>query len=183
MFARAAAPAARAVGRRFISVGDAVPVASATQGLFVVRDGAASETTAEELFKGRNVVVFGLPGAFTPVCSASHLPGYIADREKFAAHGIDDVLCITPNDKFVATAWAKDQGAGDKVGVVADGNLVLTKALDQAFDMKDVGFGERSNRYAMVIRDGKVDQIFAEPNPGTFEVSDSASVLSAIERK
>lgn len=93
------------------------------------------------------------------------------------------MLCITPNDKFVATAWAKDQGAGDKVGVVADGNLVLTKALDQAFDMKDVGFGERSNRYAMVIRDGKVDQIFAEPNPGTFEVSDSASVLSAIERK
>lgn len=106
--------------------------------------------------------------------------GYIADADAFKALGVDEIICVTPNDKFVTKAWAKDQGAGDKVTIVADGNTTLAKALGQPFDMHDVGFGHRSNRFAMHLVDGEVKVLNAEANPGEFEISNAATMLKSL---
>lgn len=106
----------------------------------------------------------------------------MAHAEALKAHGVDEIVCVTPNDKYVAKAWAADQKAGAAVTVLADGNLTLTKALDMTFDMTGVGFGARSNRYSMLIDDGEVKVLNAEPNPGTFEVSDAEAMVASIER-
>jgi peroxiredoxin/glutaredoxin len=143
------------------------------------RDGQWVDLTAADLFAGRRVVVFGLPGAFTPTCSSAHVPRYSELQPAFIDSGIDDILCVSVNDWFVMEAWRRDQGA-DNLTFIADGNGTLTAALGLLVDKSQLGFGQRSWRYAMVIRDGVVEQTFIEREVegDPYEVSDADTVLS-----
>lgn len=143
--------------------------------------GAWDEIRTEELFRGRKVVVFGLPGAYTPTCSSSHVPRYVELKPAFKAVGVDDIVCVSVNDAFVMEAWQRDQGAEDLV-FLPDGNGAFTDAVGMLVDKSDLGFGARSWRYAMVVDDGVVTQAFVEPDvPGDpFEVSDADTVLKAL---
>jgi glutaredoxin-like protein len=140
--------------------------------------------TTDEIFKGRNVVVFSLPGAFTPTCSSTHVPGYNDLAPAFRANGIDRIVCISVNDAFVMNEWAADQGA-DAITFLPDGNGEFTAGMGQLVDKDDLGFGKRSWRYSMLVRDGVVEKMFVEPNkPGDpFEVSDAATMLAYINPK
>jgi len=159
-----------------IKVGDALP-----------KDVVLKEMGAEgpqnvsvgELTAGKKVVIFAVPGAFTPTCSAKHLPGFVQQSAAFKAKGVDDVVCLSVNDAFVMGAWAKDQGAAGKVRCLADGNGELTRAVGLAFDGSGFGMGERSQRYAMIVNDGKVEGLFVEPGPG-LSVSSAESVLEKL---
>ena len=138
-----------------------------------------SDLTTDELFGGRKVVVFAVPGAFTPTCSNQHLPGYIAQADAIRAKGVDEIVCLSVNDAFVMDAWGNDQGTGDKVTMLADGNGDFTRAVGLDFDGSGIGFGLRSQRYAMVVNDGVVEVLNVEA-PMKFEVSDADSILSAL---
>jgi glutaredoxin/glutathione-dependent peroxiredoxin len=136
--------------------------------------------TTDELFApGKKIVVFALPGAFTPTCSAKHVPGFVAEADKFKAKGVDAIACISVNDAFVMGAWGKDQKAGDKVMMLGDGAAEFTNAMGLAMDLTKNGMGVRSQRYAMIVKDGKVDQLFVE-KPGAFEVSAAENVLKHL---
>jgi glutathione-dependent peroxiredoxin len=137
--------------------------------------------TTSELFDGRNVVVFSLPGAFTPTCSSTHVPGYNELAPAFFANGIDEIVCISVNDAFVMNEWSADQGA-ENVLFLPDGNGEFTAGMGQLVDKGDLGFGKRSWRYSMLVRDGVVEKMFVEPNkPGDpFEVSDAATMLAYV---
>ncbi len=140
--------------------------------------------TTDEIFKGKNVVVFSLPGAFTPTCSSTHVPGYNELAPALFANGIDRIVCISVNDAFVMNEWAANQGA-DNVLFLPDGNGEFTAGMGQLVDKGDLGFGKRSWRYSMLVRDGVVEKMFVEPNkPGDpFEVSDAATMLAYINPK
>ena len=138
-----------------------------------------SDISTEELFGGRKVVVFAVPGAFTPTCSNQHLPGYIAQADAIKAKGVDEIVCLSVNDAFVMGAWGKDRGADDKVRLVADGNGDLTKALGLEMDGSGIGFGLRSQRFAAIIDDGKVTKLAVE-EPMKFEVSAAEAILAAL---
>ena len=142
------------------------------------------EKTSEEIFAGRNVVVFSLPGAFTPTCSSSHVPRFNELAETFRANGIDDIVCVSVNDAFVMNEWAKDQNA-DNVTFIPDGNGEFTEAMGMLVDKNDLGFGKRSWRYSMLVRDGVIEKMFIEPNvPGDpYEVSDADTMLDYINPK
>ena len=137
--------------------------------------------TTDTLFSGKNVVVFSLPGAFTPTCSSTHLPRYNALAKKFAKHGVDDIVCISVNDTFVMNAWAADQEASN-ITVIPDGNGEFTEGMGMLVDKAELGFGKRSWRYSMLVKDGVVDKMFIEPDvPGDpFEVSDADTMLAYI---
>ena len=137
--------------------------------------------STDELFKGKTVVVFSLPGAFTPTCSSTHLPRYNELATTFKAHGVDEIICMSVNDTFVMNAWAADQEAAN-VTLIPDGNGQFTEGMGLLVDKADLGFGKRSWRYAMLVKDGIVDKMFIEPNkPGDpFEVSDADTMLSYI---
>lgn len=139
------------------------------------------DITTESLFKGRTVVVFSLPGAFTPTCSATHLPRYETLAPVFAANGVDEIVCVSVNDGFVMHAWAKDQ-AIENVRVLPDGNGHFTAGMGMLVDKEDLGFGRRSWRYSMLVKDGVVDKMFVEPDlPGDpFTVSDADTMLAYI---
>jgi glutaredoxin-like protein len=140
--------------------------------------------TTDEIFKGKTVVVFSLPGAFTPTCSSTHVPGYNALAPAFRANGVDSIVCISVNDAFVMNEWAANQGA-DEVIFLPDGNGEFTAGMGQLVDKGDLGFGKRSWRYSMLVRDGVVEKMFVEPKkPGDpFEVSDAATMLAYINPK
>ncbi len=140
--------------------------------------------TTDEIFKGKNVVVFSLPGAFPPTCSSTHVPGYNELAPALFANGIDRIVCISVNDAFVMNEWAANQGA-DNVLFLPDGNGEFTAGMGQLVDKGDLGFGKRSWRYSMLVRDGVVEKMFVEPNkPGDpFEVSDAATMLAYINPK
>ena len=140
--------------------------------------------STDEIFKGKNVVVFSLPGAFTPTCSSTHVPGYNELAPAFHANGIDKIVCISVNDAFVMNEWAADQGADD-IQFLPDGNGEFTAGMGQLVDKLDLGFGKRSWRYSMLVRDGVVEKMFVEPQkPGDpFEVSDAATMLAYINPK
>jgi len=140
--------------------------------------------TTSELFDGRSVVVFSLPGAFTPTCSSTHVPGYNELAPAFFANGIDEIVCISVNDAFVMNEWAADQGA-DNILFLPDGNGEFTAGMGQLVDKGDLGFGKRSWRYSMLVRDCVVEKMFVEPNkPGDpFEVSDAATMLAYVNPK
>ena len=148
-----------------------------------VREGGqfVDKTTAE-LFAGRTVVLFGLPGAFTPTCSSAHVPRYEELHDALAAKGVDEVICTSVNDAFVMEAWREDQGV-EKVRFLEDGNGTLARALGLLVDKSDLGFGSRSWRYSLLIRDGVVEQTFIEPNkPGDpYEVSDADTMLRYLD--
>jgi len=140
--------------------------------------------STDEIFKGKNVVVFSLPGAFTPTCSSTHVPGYNELAPAFHANGIDKIVCISVNDAFVMNEWAADQGA-DNIQFLPDGNGEFTAGMGQLVDKLDLGFGKRSWRYSMLVRDGVVEKMFVKPQkPGDpFEVSDAATMLAYINPK
>lgn len=136
---------------------------------------------SNELFKGRTVVVFSLPGAFTPTCSSTHLPRYNELAHAFKANGVDDIVCISVNDTFVMNAWADSQEAGN-IRMIADGNGQFTDGMGMLVDKDALGFGKRSWRYSMLVKDGVVEKMFIEPQkPGDpFEVSDADTMLNYI---
>ncbi len=137
--------------------------------------------TTEELFKGKTVVVFSLPGAFTPTCSSTHLPRYNELAKTFKENGVDDIICLSVNDTFVMNAWASDQES-DNVTLIPDGNGEFTDGMGMLVDKADLGFGKRSWRYSMLVKDGVVEKMFIEENvPGDpFEVSDADTMLDYI---
>jgi glutaredoxin/glutathione-dependent peroxiredoxin len=157
-------------------VGDKVPSAT----LYMASPEGPKPVTTEELFApGKKVVAFALPGAFTPTCSAKHVPGFVAEASAFKAKGVDTVACISVNDAFVMGAWGKDQKAEGKVVMLADGSAKFSKAMDLVMDLTERGMGVRSQRYAMIVKDGKIDQLFVE-KPGAFEVSSAENVLKHL---
>jgi glutaredoxin-like protein len=147
----------------------------------VRRDNEWTNVTTDHLFAGKTVVVFSLPGAFTPTCSSTHLPRYNELAPAFFASGVDAILCVSVNDTFVMNEWAKDQDASNIV-LVPDGNGEFTAGMGMLVDKADLGFGKRSWRYSMLVRDGVVQKMFVEPQkPGDpFEVSDADTMLAYV---
>jgi peroxiredoxin len=137
------------------------------------------EITTDELFGGKKAVLFALPGAFTPTCSAKHVPGFVQHYDDFIKHGVDVIACLSVNDPFVMGAWGKDQKAEGKVVMLADGNAEFTKAVGLGFDGSGFGLGYRSQRYAMVLEDGVVKLLNVE-KPGAFEVSKAETIIAAL---
>ena len=158
-----------------INVGDRMP-----EGSFAVMttDGPANVST-EELFAGDKVVLFAVPGAFTPTCSMQHLPGYVANAAAILGKGVDTIACMSVNDVFVMDAWGKDIGTGDKVMMLADGNGAYTKALGLELDASGFGMGTRSQRFAIVVDDGVVSQLHVEA-AGEFKVSAAEAVFDNL---
>lgn len=139
------------------------------------------DISSNELFAGKTVIVFSLPGAFTPTCSSTHLPGYNELAPVFKANGVDDIVCLSVNDAFVMNEWAKSQKAAN-VKLIPDGNGEFTEKIGMLVDKADLGFGKRSWRYSMLVKDGVIDKMFIEPEvPGDpFEVSDAETMLNYI---
>ena len=158
-----------------IQVGERIPKVTVR----VPRGSAIDEVTTDALFAGRKVVLFGVPGAFTPTCSARHLPGYVQHAAALREKGIDAVVCLAVNDAFVMGAWADAQGVGDAVVMAADGNGELTRALGLELDGSRFGMGTRCQRFAMVVEDGVVRSLAVE-QPGKFEVSSAEAVLERL---
>ena len=158
-----------------IKVGDRIPSATLMQ----MKDGGPKPVSTEELFKGRKVALFALPGAFTPTCSAKHLPGYIQQHDALKAKGIDAIACLSVNDAFVMGAWGTQQGAGDKVMMLADGNGDFTRAVGLEMDGSKFGMGKRSQRYSMIVEDGVVKALNVEA-PGAFEVSSADHMMALL---
>ncbi|MCR9071547.1 MAG: peroxiredoxin [Alphaproteobacteria bacterium] len=131
------------------------------------------------LFAGKKVVLFAVPGAFTPTCSAQHVPSFVKNAEALEAKGVDTVACVSVNDPFVMGVWGKDQASDGKVMMLADGSAKFTKAVGLELDLTERGLGVRSQRYAMVVEDGTVTQLFVE-EPGAFEVSSAEHVLAHL---
>ncbi|EPT7427911.1 glutathione peroxidase [Vibrio cholerae] len=149
---------------------------------FPTRQGDAwVNVTTDELFKGKTVIVFSLPGAFTPTCSSTHLPRYNELFPVFKEYGVDSILCVSVNDTFVMNAWKDDQNA-DNITFIPDGNGEFTDGMGMLVDKNDLGFGKRSWRYSMLVKDGVVEKMFIEPNePGDpFKVSDADTMLKYI---
>jgi peroxiredoxin len=158
-----------------IQVGASIPSAKLMQ---ATAEGP-KEISTEELFGGKTVVLFGVPGAFTPTCSAKHLPGYVQNFDALKAKGVDVVACMAVNDAFVMGAWGKDQSVGDKVVMLADGSAAFTKALGLELDLTARGLGVRSQRFALVAKNGKVTHVAVEA-AGAFDVSKAESILAAL---
>jgi glutaredoxin/glutathione-dependent peroxiredoxin len=133
----------------------------------------------EDLVKGKKIVIFGLPGAYTPTCSAKHVPGYVANFAAFKARGVDEIWCLAVNDPFVMGAWGKDQKTAGKVRMMADGSADYAKLLGLEFDLSARGMGMRCQRFAMLVNDGVVAALNVEA-PGKFEVSDAESMLKQL---
>lgn len=158
-----------------IKVGDKIPEATfMTMG----EDGPAPASTAD-IFAGKRVALFAVPGAFTPTCSAKHLPGFKDHAADFAAKGIDTIACTSVNDVFVMGAWAKDQGVSDEMIMLADGNGEFAKSIGLEMDATGFGMGGRSQRYALVANDGVVESLHVE-GPGEFKVSAADYVLENL---
>ena len=137
------------------------------------------DVSTDELFKGKKVVLFAVPGAFTPTCSNQHLPGFIGKADEIKAKGVDTIACMSVNDAFVMDAWGKAHGAGDKVLMLADGNGDFARALGLEFDGSGIGFGIRAQRFALVAEDGVVETLAVE-KPMAFEVSSAEAILAAL---
>jgi peroxiredoxin len=165
-----------------IKVGDKLPAGTLMEFIDVETPGCSlgpNEFKVEDLTKGKKVVIFGLPGAFTPTCSAKHVPSYLQNYDKLKARGVDDILCLSVNDAFVMGAWAKDQKAAGKVRMMADGSAAFTKALGLELDLTGRGMGVRCQRFSMLVDDGVVKALNVEA-PGKFEVSDAESMLRQL---
>ncbi len=143
------------------------------------------DVSSDEIFKGKKVVVFGLPGAFTPTCSSTHLPGYEKQYDDFKAEGVDEVYCLSVNDAFVMKQWADKQGV-TKVKMLPDGNADFTRGMGMLVKKENLGFGDRSWRYSMLVEDGIIKKIFVEPGfsdnfaDDPFEVSDADTMLAYL---
>jgi peroxiredoxin len=163
-----------------IQVGDTLPASTLMEYVEVEGEGCSIGPNAVDVAKataGKTIALFALPGAFTPTCSAQHVPGFVASYEAFKAAGVDEIWCISVNDAFVMGAWARDQKTGAKVRMLADGDAAFAKATGLTLDLTGKGLGLRSNRYSMLVKDGKVATLNNE-GPGKFEVSDAATLLA-----
>jgi peroxiredoxin len=157
-----------------IKVGDKIPSVKLKH---MTKDGIKDITT-DELFKGK-VALFGLPGAFTPTCSAKHLPGFVQNSDALRGKGVDRIVCLSVNDAFVMDAWGKNQNVGEKVMMVADGNADFAKAVGLELDLNGNGMGTRIRRFSMVVDNGTVKQLNVE-KPGAFEVSNAETMLKQV---
>jgi peroxiredoxin len=165
-----------------IKVGDRLPNGTLSEFFEVEKDGCSvgpNVFKVEDLAKGKKIAIFGLPGAFTPTCSAKHVPGYLTNFGALKAKGVDEIWCISVNDPFVMGAWSKDQKAGGKVRMMADGSADYTKKLGLEMDLTSRGMGMRSQRYSLLVQDGVVKAINVEA-PGKFEVSNAETMLKAL---
>jgi peroxiredoxin len=158
-----------------IKVGDKIPAATLTT---MTPDGPGPVATTE-YFAGKKVVLFAVPGAFTPTCSAKHLPGFITRADEIKVKGVDAIACMSVNDVFVMNAWGKDAGVDGKVDMLADGNGDFTKVLDLVLDGTGFGLGIRSQRFAMIVEDGTVTELNIE-EPGAFQVSSADHIISQL---
>jgi peroxiredoxin len=158
-----------------IKVGDKVPSATVMQ----MKDGGPKPVKTADFFAGKKVVLFALPGAFTPTCSAKHLPGFVQNADALKKKGVDTVACLSVNDAFVMGAWGEQQKAGDKVVMLADGNGDFTRAVGLELDGSRFGMGKRSQRYAMIVENGVVKALNVEEG-GAFSVSSAEHVLSQL---
>ncbi len=158
-----------------IQVGDRVPSTTFVK----PTENGPEQVSSDEFFAGRKVALFSVPGAFTPTCSARHLPGYVEKAAELKAKGVDEIACTAVNDAFVMGAWGKDQKAGDAVLMLGDGNAEFTQAMGLTMDGSKFGLGTRSQRYAMVVEDGVIKNLFVE-KPGAFEVSSAEHVLKNL---
>jgi len=159
-----------------IKVGDSIP---SDLKLKEMGEGGPKDVTAGEVFKGKKVVIFAVPGAFTPTCSMKHLPGFLEQAAAIKAKGVDEIVCLSVNDAFVMGAWGSANNAKGKVRMLADGNGEFTKAMGLSLDASGFGMGQRSQRYAMIVQDGKVKDLLVEPGPG-LNVSSAESVLGKL---
>lgn len=158
-----------------IQVGEKIPSVT------LMRMGASGPeaVSTDDLFAGKKVVLFAVPGAFTPTCSAKHLPSFVEHSEELQRKGVDSIVCVAVNDVFVMDAWGKEQKTADKVMMTADGDAMLTKALGLELDLNGKGLGLRSQRFAMLVDDGVVKSISIDP-PGTYEKSSAETMLSQL---
>ena len=165
-----------------IQIGDSLPEGTLSEFIEVESAGCSlgpNTFSVADLTKGKKIVVFGLPGAFTPTCSAKHVPGYLQHAADFKAKGVDEMWCIAVNDAFVMGAWGRDQKVAGAIRMMADGNAAFTKALGLDADFSKNGMGTRSKRYSMVIEDGVVKQLNVEVI-GKFDVSDAGTLLGQL---
>lgn len=163
-----------------IKVGDTLPAATLMEYSEVEGEGCSIGPNAVPVAAataGKTIALFALPGAFTPTCSAKHLPGYVTHFDDFKAAGVDEIWCVSVNDAFVMGAWAREQGTAGKVRMLGDGSADFAKATGLTLDLTTRGMGLRSNRYSMLVKDGKVVALNVE-GPGKFEVSDAATLLA-----
>jgi glutaredoxin/glutathione-dependent peroxiredoxin len=159
-----------------IKVGDKLPSVTLRQ----VTPEGPQEVTTESFFGGRKVVLFAVPGAFTPACSQRHMPGYVDKAADLKAKGIDEIACVAVNDAAVLTAWARDQKSDGKVTMLADGSGDFVRAIGLELDLTKGGLGVRSQRYSMLVEDGVVKSLNIEPAPGQVDASSAESMLKAI---
>jgi len=159
-----------------IKVGDSLP---GDVKLKEMTDGGPKDVSLSELTAGKRVVLFAVPGAFTPTCSAKHLPGFVREKAALRAKGVDEIVCVSVNDVFVMGAWGKASAADGKVRMLADGNGDFTRAVGLELDASGFGMGKRSQRYGMVVKDGKVEQLHVEPGPG-LDVCSAESMLAKL---
>jgi len=163
-----------------IKVGDTLPHTTLMEYSEVEGDGCSIGPNAVEVAKataGKTIALFALPGAFTPTCSAKHVPGYAENYEQFKAAGVDEIWCVSVNDAFVMGAWAREQHTQGKVRMLADGSADFAKATGLTLDLTARGMGLRSNRYSMLVKDGKV-MVLNNEGPGKFEISDADTLLT-----
>ena len=163
-----------------IQIGDTLPAATLMEYSDHEGEGCSIGPNPVDVTKasaGKTIALFALPGAFTPTCSAKHVPGYVANYDALKAAGVDEIWCISVNDAFVMGAWARDQGSVGKVRMLADGSATFTQATGLTLDLTARGMGLRSNRYSMLVKDGKVVTLNIE-GPGKFEVSDADTLLA-----
>jgi glutaredoxin/glutathione-dependent peroxiredoxin len=163
-----------------IKVGDTLPSATLMEYSDVEGEGCSIGPNAVDVAKasaGKTIALFALPGAFTPTCSAKHVPGYVENFAALQAAGVDEIWCVSVNDAFVMGAWARELKSAGKVRMLADGSADFTKATGLTLDLTSKGMGLRSNRYSMLVKDGKVSSLNVE-GPGKFEVSDAATLLA-----
>lgn len=159
-----------------IAVGDRLPAVDLKR---LTADGVQNVAVAE-LTRGKKIVLFAVPGAFTPTCSEQHLPGFLEHAEAIRAKGVDAIVCVSVNDPFVMSAWAKNREVGDRITMLADGNAELTKAIGLDFDASAAGLGTRSRRYAMVVDDGVVQALMVEDVPSKAERTAASAILEVL---
>ena len=157
-----------------IKVGDKIPSATLRE----MQDGKPTPVKTDDFFAGKKVALFALPGAFTPTCSAKHVPGFVNNYDALKAKGVDEIACVSVNDAFVMGAWGKDQNAGDKVHMLADGNGDFTRAVGLEMDGTKFGMGKRSQRYSMIVDNGVVKSVNVE-EPGAFDVSSAEFLMNS----
>ncbi len=163
-----------------LKVGDRLPAVTLQEFVDVETEGCSigpNNVDVQKALAGKTVAIFALPGAYTPTCSAKHVPGYVEKHDELKAAGVDEIWCLSVNDAYVMGAWGRDQKVAGKVRMIADGSAEFTKAVGMTLDLSARGMGLRSQRYSMLVRDGVVETLNVEA-PGKFEVSDAATMLA-----